>query len=73
MCNYKRGHIGKEYVYFARKECGKQDDQLTVEDMTCGRVQFCPGVGNTVERLMGLLTIVWPVQLEKLESWFCLR
>lgn len=70
MCNYKRGQIlGRNiYVYFARKECGRQNDQLTVEDMTCGRVQLCPGVGNTVERLMGLLTIVWPVQLEKLES-----
>lgn len=50
-----------------------KDDQLTLEDMTCGRVQFCLGEGDTVERLMGLLTIVWPVQLEKLESWFYLR
>lgn len=60
-------------VYFPREECGRQDDQLTVEGMTCGRVQFCPGEGDTVVRLMGLLTIVWPVQLEKLENWFCLR
>lgn len=53
------------------KECGGQDDQLTVEDMKCGRVHFCPGEWNSIERLLGLLTIVWPVELEKLESWFC--